>query len=431
MPTSAARLKPFTDEVRASDALGRSELLRRLFDFLEVRSEHGASPKEVEVAMEVFERPSSFDGARDTIVRVYIHKLRRRLDAFYAAGVAGEERLFVPSGEYRLALKPREASAAAAPLAPEVPPPPPRGSVRRWRWIVGVMVGLQAARLIVIAALTHRSPAQAELEAVRAEPIWSGFLRSPYPTLFVVGDYYIFGDSQDGGMDVSRLVREYAVNSREDLAAFLLEHPKEVGHYVDVDLRYLPVASAFALRDVLPIFAGRTPAARTRVILASDLTPTMMKNANIVFIGYLSGLGPLRDVVFAGSRFSIGATFDELVDNQGKKHFFAQGSEESPKGSIYRDYGYFSTFDGPGGNHFAILAGTRDVAVMQTAEAATSLANLKTLMHQTHAPSGIEALYAVNGMGSLNFDGKLLSASRLNTAKIWGVETTFGPRGPH
>ena len=48
----------------------------------------------------------------------------------------------------------------------------------------------------------------------------------------------------------------------------------------------------------------------------------------------------------------------------------------------YRDYGYVSTFAGPGGNQFVILAGTRDIAVMRTAEVATQESTLRELRLQ-------------------------------------------------
>ena len=130
---------------------------------------------------------------------------------------------------------------------------------------------------------------------MRAGPVWSPILNDHFPTLIVLGDYYIFGESDDG-MDVNRLVREYAVNSHDQLDDFLMQHPDKMGHYMDLDLRYLPVGSAAALRNVLPMLEASAKASGDRVILASDLTPGMLKSNNIVYVGYFSGMGVLRDV---------------------------------------------------------------------------------------------------------------------------------------
>ena len=37
----------------------------------------------------------------------------------------------------------------------------------------------------------------------------------------------------------------------------------------------------------------------------------------------------------------------------------------------YRDYGFISTFPGPGGNQFVIIAGMRDAGMMQAAHTLT------------------------------------------------------------
>src|SRR5690606_26393696 len=89
----------------------------------------------------------------------------------------------------------------------------------------------------------------------------------------------------------------------------------------------------------------------------------------------------------------------------------------------YHDYGYFATFSGPKGNQIVVIAGTRDVAVMQTAEALTSPGPLAALSRQSGAAREFEALYEVYGMDRLNLDGKLLLTSALSGSQIWSGES--------
>ena len=67
--------------LRARQALGRSDGLNRLFDYLVQTSAGGARPKEFEVAAAVFGRSSAFDGAQDASVRVAVHRLRKKLES--------------------------------------------------------------------------------------------------------------------------------------------------------------------------------------------------------------------------------------------------------------------------------------------------------------------------------------------------------------
>jgi hypothetical protein len=401
------------ERIRASGVLGRSRLMERLFDYLMECSLTGKAPKEIEVAVDVFGKGAEYDVSQDAMVRVYIHKLRRKLEEFYSGpGQGSAHRIVITKGAYRFAL---ETASAAEP--DDEPVPESSAQHRRRRWSIAVM-----AALIVLSALMGAllqavvSRPRDALQTVRSSPVWSTILSDDRPIVIVVGDYYIFGESDDS-VEVSRLVREFSINSQKDLERHLKLHPELEEKYLDLELAYLPTASAFALSDVMPVLAssGR----RARVLLMSDLSPATLKSAHVIYIGYLSGLGMLQDLIFAGSRFSVGESYDEIVDSKTHQRYVSQVASSLRGEANYHDYGYFSTFAGPTGNQIVIIAGTRDVAVMQTAEAVTSKASLAELTSRVGPSTGFEALYEVYGMDRMNLNGKLLLAAPLNTANIW------------
>src|SRR5258708_12620205 len=87
--------------LRARQALGRSDGLNRLFDYLVASARSGMRPKEFEVAAAVFGRGAAFDGSQDASVRVAVHRLRRKLDDFYAGPRPDDPpRLATPKGQY-------------------------------------------------------------------------------------------------------------------------------------------------------------------------------------------------------------------------------------------------------------------------------------------------------------------------------------------
>ena len=121
--TDLAAFLAEVEKVRASGALGRSNQLLRLFDFLVQCRGADRVPKELEIAVDCFERSATADGLQDATVRVTAHKLRRRLEEFYANAGTGP-RLLIPRGEYRLVLAlPDPAGDAAAEQAPAETPP--------------------------------------------------------------------------------------------------------------------------------------------------------------------------------------------------------------------------------------------------------------------------------------------------------------------
>jgi hypothetical protein len=371
------------ERVRAAGVLGRSHGLSRLFDYLADPARAGRTLSEADVATDVFGRSAAADD--DASVRVYVHRLRRKLEEYYAGpGSGSPQRLTIPVGEYRLDVVPAEAAA-----------PPLRRRVRRavlWAAAAVLLVALNLAGW----AYVQRSPAPArELARVAEAPLWKG-LGESRPVVVVVGDYYIFGDT-GGGERPSRMVREFDINSPADLDVYLMDHPELQGRYVDLDTYYTPVGATLALRQIMPLVVqaagGR---ARVRTITASQLTPEMMKSADIVYVGYLSALRLLQDPVFDRSRYQVGDTYDELVDRK-TGQLYVSGAGQAPGERTNRDYGYLAGFTGPAGNRFVIVAGARDIGVQQTAEVATDAKALAAL--KTADP---DALYAVEGVGRTN-----------------------------
>jgi hypothetical protein len=413
----ADMLQRQAEQIHASNALGRSKLTRRLFDFLVDCSLHGVTPREIDIAVDVFGRTAEVDISQDASVRVYVHRLRRKLDDFYSGrGRSEPARLIIPKGEYRLDVHAMDSIAidSGEDLTVER-----AGRTRRW-YIAAGIAGVALVNLLVWTLLWPQGTKD-PFEPVRTSALWAPLLKDQRPIIVAVGDYYIFGET-DQTMNVRRLVREFSINSRSDLYEFLMNNPRQMDNYVDVGLRYLPIAVAYALDDILPVLNGpKQNRSRIRVMLASEVTPDMMKADHIVYVGYLSGLDMLQNVVFAGSRYSIGDSYDEIIDNKTDKKYFSQINYFEQAGGTNRDYGYASTFLGPTGNRFIIIAGTRDVAVRQVAEEMTEATSLDDLANQTSGADAYEALYVVEAMKQLNMEARLIQATPLDSDKIWNA----------
>lgn len=95
-------LQAHADLIRESGVLGRSVLMMRLFDLLVSHSLKRATLSENQIAGRVFRRNGE-STSPDARVRVYMYRLRRRLDVYYAGRNPGE-RLTIPLGEYRLVV---------------------------------------------------------------------------------------------------------------------------------------------------------------------------------------------------------------------------------------------------------------------------------------------------------------------------------------
>ena len=115
-----------------SGALGRSRSYARLLEFLVECADSGRTPKELEIAMEVFGRGADFDPSQDSMVRVYAHNLRQKLEHYYATAGRNEPRqLVLARGEYRISLAASDEPAEAASMRRRCAAPPPLPPWRR------------------------------------------------------------------------------------------------------------------------------------------------------------------------------------------------------------------------------------------------------------------------------------------------------------
>ena len=163
MNQSEALLAQVT-RVRESGILGRSHGLAKLFDYLAGADRGAQGLREADVAQDVFGRGAALSS--DASVRVYVHRLRRKLDDFYAGAGAGEpHRLVIPLGEYRLDVV--EVPVARMPTATL---PPPR---RVWPAIVaaGLLIAVNLGGWWAISRAT--APTRG-LAALAATPLWAG-----------------------------------------------------------------------------------------------------------------------------------------------------------------------------------------------------------------------------------------------------------------
>jgi hypothetical protein len=384
----------FSEEVarvRASGVLGQSGRLRELFDYLADRGPDAPSASQAEIADAVFGQPDT--EGDDATARVYVHRLRKRLADFYDAQGGEAPQLTLPSGIYALRLSslPEEGDTQAHPP-----------SLRRQGW--PLLFGLLAA----LAATFLLGRALAGGDAPPANEFWRPFLESDRPIVVVVGDYYMFGEIDPVRPEQGRLIRDFRVNSPMDLAGLQEAEAARYGNAEDVGLTYLPLSAAYGLRYVMPILArdGRN----VRVVAASELNADTAREANIVYVGLLSGLGLLEDTTFAGSGFSVGESYDELFDRASQRTYTSEEARSLASPVFYRDYGYVARFEAPGGSLVAVVAGARDTALRGLAPIVAGAELPDELADLAASGTGVEALFQVTGQQGADLSERLLIA---------------------
>jgi hypothetical protein len=410
--------------VRDSGVLGDARL-RQLFDYLLEKTVAGESPKELVIAMDVFGKGADFSVGEDALVRVYVHKLRKALSSFYgSAAASGGYALQLPKGDYRLHLQIPPADVPGPGADTDVGKGLSSRRVNLWR--VGCFIlGAVAIALLLFAALENRNPDG--LADVRRSPVWSDLLTDGRPITIVIGDYYLLGETDDS-LEVKRLVREFDINSRADFDHYRMQHPDDARHLVDVGFRYLPTASASALRHVMAVLAPADR--RISVRMMSELPVSAFKSSDVIYIGFVSGMGMLQDTVFKGSRLNVGFSYDELIDATTGHSYVSQevsqvqNDENAPeRRSPYHDYGLFAKLRGPAGNVLMIIAGTRDEGVEETSEELTNHSSLTGITSQIDATKPFEGLLEVGALEGVDMSGRLIFVAPRTESDVTAQES--------
>ena len=203
----SARLQ--TERVLSSEIFRDSPIQQRLLRYLVEQTLSGSPDqlKEYTIGSAVFGRREDFDPRTDSIVRVQIGILRKKLAAYYEGpGAADEYVVEVPRGHYALQFSTRKSAPAV--LAPE------RRTRPIWTLLAsGAFAGGLAVFLAIRLAAPPVSPSAVATRPFewRNHPVWKGFFEPGSSVKLVIGAPLF--------MDLNGLlVRDVQVNTPEEIA---------------------------------------------------------------------------------------------------------------------------------------------------------------------------------------------------------------------
>ena len=241
-----------------------------------------------------------------------------------------------------------------------------------------------------------------------ANDAWQPLIESDRPVLVVLGDYYLFGEIDPLSPDEGRLIRDFRVNSPEDLLRLQEAEPERYAVAEDFGLNYLPFSSSFALSSVAPLLVENGKP--VNVIAASELMPSMFNRFDIIYIGLLSGLGTLEPQVFSGSGFRLGETYDELIDTSTRQVYATDEARRIAAPVFYRDYAYLARFVAPGGAKVMIVASERETGLRALGPILTSADLPEKVAEVAEGDAPFEALWQVTGQQGADLSDRLILA---------------------
>ncbi len=413
---SPEELQALVQRIINSGELGRSRTYSEILQYLAECAIAGNSPKEVAIAIDVLGRDPDFDVGKDSIVRVHIYHLRNKLAAYFTKyGKQEKYRLDIPKGQYILTAIPAK-EAEAGKLA-ESGTDSTRETLTFWFAALAIVLLL----LNLAFQFTGADEEVSTTSQLASLSPWQELMDDQTPILILVGDYYIFGEVNAQG-DVARLVREFDVNSAEELRFLQDVGVDGSAAYYDLGLNYIPTSSAYALTQVLTGPLRGVSPGRISVKMVSDYSTADLANNHIIYLGYLSGLQELATLMFAGSKLTIGSTYDELSNLETGEYYVSSSGLSG--GDSYKDYSMLASFPSPNGRQISMIAGMRDESLINIAQQVSNPDVLTQIQQSLEQPADqgghFEALFEVFGFDNTNFNSRLIYTHNRDPQAVTG-----------
>ena len=401
------------EKLENSHVLHASESLRRLLRYLARHAlDHPGIPlKEYQIATEELGRPSDFDPAVDSMVRVQAGRLRAKLAEYYATeGVEDSIRIDLPKGSYALSFHPHRHPAPSQPPSPEYLSPGSRPSAptrvsRVWPLAVVTLSVLLIAALAVVFLTRRDAPvaiAKAENPSSPAlQQFWKPFLRSPDEPCVVFSNAVFIGRPETG-------MRYF--NSSRDSRGAVFDH-------------YTGVGEVLAIHELDLVFSAFHR--KLRVKRGSLFSIDDAKNNDLIFVGSPSENLTLREISgtheFVFYRLDSGPRKGDLVvmnvhPQQGEPKFYLASLATAP---LTDDYAVIALVPGLNPSRSVMItAGITTLGTLGAVDFVTGEESIKQLLPRLSPdPSAgwqpFEALLHVKVAKGVPFESELVSLRKL------------------
>ncbi len=279
-----AELRELLGRVASSPQFQKSKRLRELLLYLGERAltDPNRILREQEIGVEVLGRPANYDTSHDTLVRVLISQLRKKLQDYFTGEGRDEPYILeIPKGNYLPVVRLREAESETAESLEEMPAPP---RARAWarRVGVGALVVLGAAAVLWPAyEVLARHVAWRNTARPNVEAFWSQLFDNGQATYVVLSDVSLieFEKLMGGPIHLS----EYEAHEFDRLADSIQDPVSRALAREFVNRVTTSVSDVQVARDFGVLAAARH--LPLNLISARDATSPLISSMNTVLLG--------------------------------------------------------------------------------------------------------------------------------------------------
>ncbi len=332
-----------------------SKRYQDLLKYLIEKSEKDGSIKEIEIAIDVFGKDSSFDPNTNPLIRSYISNLRKKLEHYY---LTTEDqyayRLEVPKGQY---------------LVNYIHTAGRNESKKTNKYIRMIYPAIIILLILFITYQQFEAPSAIKSSSRLSSapnPVWREFLLvNSQPTIIVLGDYLFMAKKNDG---TDRMfLRNTKINSEKQFQQYEEKYPGIYSNYEISKFTYLRPSASLGLLEVLRVLGNSNK--NVSIKLASQLKWEDLEKHNIIFLGTFKTLYQLDTLITQTNlRFNVEPSSLKIIGNNADT---VKSFEVSWISSNYQnDYSVLLKMPGSKNNTMLFCLGFSEIGVMDAINSA-------------------------------------------------------------
>jgi hypothetical protein len=320
-------------------------------------------PSEFNIATKVFSRDNNFNPNEDTVVRVNLYRLRKKLNEYYAGpGKSDELKILIPKGHHAILFTKNNTTTTW------------------WKHLLtikNILFTILTLILLFVIILLWIQNQDLKLHKnekhnqVSQNIIWFDFVNSELNTSIVVGELFSFYlNKQEYSHEW--LIRDDQINSYEELLAFIQQTNLNESNI------YLPgwdIVPKSAASNLLYISGALSEISdRISVKITSEVTLDNLRTDNIIYIGHFHNLKHLNKYL-PSLKFHPSTTYN-TANRHPERHIRVTATgidtlyqvifQYDKKSALNSDYVLISKVPGPNNNIFLFIISFQPLGRLET-----------------------------------------------------------------
>ncbi|MBU2491695.1 MAG: hypothetical protein KJ571_03650 [Bacteroidetes bacterium] len=372
----------------------------KLIEYLIYADIKGEELKEATIAIDCFQKDSTFNPAIDSSVRVYLSNLRKKIEHYYLTdGKEDEFKINIPKGSYQIEFinnvnEPRK--------------------IKFGFYKPAFFVSFILLVAFIVLFFWSNNPLSKQPAGIidSNDFIWNDFINSKKKTLIVLGDYYFFSMPYAEGRQ--SYIRDIEINSKSDMQSFLEKNPSFADKISPTYHTWLEESHPWCIARILPSFV--LAETNFEIKLSSEIQLQDLQNYNIVYIGPYKSLNILANITnnlnfkYTLHQGASSIDFHEISTNNNYSYSWKTNSQTNAR----NDYATVLKVAGPSANKFIFFISEHDFGNVSTVKYFTDSIKLKDFADKL-STDHFEALFEVTGIVRTDFTIKLLRMNELKS----------------